>query len=213
MGGLVSRCRSGGVGWIVHPQLSLQLAPMTFVEAIQSRPNQPNPENFVVPGRKIWDKSRGERLTRHGALLEILDFFTSYNLEWRRLEANPEHGFLGILLKQAATKGTGDYLRGQSIRLVSKMFGQPEPLFQHHLFYTQMYKEAQALGADHVAKTVAETFPDITREVLTRAGDLRTLPSHLSDAPEGRRGLDGFFAARLLRRATTDRDAPPFTAR
>jgi 16S rRNA (cytosine967-C5)-methyltransferase len=50
-------------------------------------------------------------------------------------------------------------------------------------------------------------------EAVTPAGDLRTLPSHLSDAPEGRTGLDGFFAARLLRRATGRRDAPPFTSR
>jgi 16S rRNA (cytosine967-C5)-methyltransferase len=50
-------------------------------------------------------------------------------------------------------------------------------------------------------------------EAVTAAGDLRTLPFHLSDAPEGRTGLDGFFAARLLRRATGRRDAPPFTPR
>jgi 16S rRNA (cytosine967-C5)-methyltransferase len=50
-------------------------------------------------------------------------------------------------------------------------------------------------------------------EAVTAAGDLRTLPFHLSDAPEGRTGLDGFFAARLLRRATGRRDAPPLTPR
>jgi 16S rRNA (cytosine967-C5)-methyltransferase len=32
---------------------------------------------------------------------------------------------------------------------------------------------------------------------ITPDGDLRTLPVHLNDQPEGARGLDGFFAARL----------------
>ncbi|HPG88534.1 MAG TPA: transcription antitermination factor NusB [Hyphomicrobium sp.] len=36
---------------------------------------------------------------------------------------------------------------------------------------------------------------------LTEAGDLRTLPSHLPDLPEGMTGLDGFFAAKLVRGA------------
>jgi 16S rRNA (cytosine967-C5)-methyltransferase len=46
-------------------------------------------------------------------------------------------------------------------------------------------------------------------EAVTPAGDLRTLPFHWSDTSEGRTGLDGFFAARLGRRATGRRDAPP----
>lgn len=50
-------------------------------------------------------------------------------------------------------------------------------------------------------------------EAVTPAGDLRTLPCHLPDAPEGRSGLDGFFAARLVRRATGRHDAPDFTPR
>ncbi len=37
-------------------------------------------------------------------------------------------------------------------------------------------------------------------EAVTPAGDLRTLPFHWSDTSEGRTGLDGFFAARLVRR-------------
>ncbi len=34
---------------------------------------------------------------------------------------------------------------------------------------------------------------------FTAAGDLRTFPHHLDDLPEGQRGLDGFYAARLVR--------------
>jgi 16S rRNA (cytosine967-C5)-methyltransferase len=34
---------------------------------------------------------------------------------------------------------------------------------------------------------------------LTPDGELRTLPSHASDLPEGMRGLDGFYAAKLTR--------------
>ncbi len=41
-----------------------------------------------------------------------------------------------------------------------------------------------------------ETIPMSWR---TPDGDLRTLPSHLSDLPEGIQGLDGFFAATLLK--------------
>jgi 16S rRNA (cytosine967-C5)-methyltransferase len=36
---------------------------------------------------------------------------------------------------------------------------------------------------------------------ITPAGDLRTLPHHLEDLPPGQRGLDGFYAARLVRNA------------
>jgi 16S rRNA (cytosine967-C5)-methyltransferase len=36
---------------------------------------------------------------------------------------------------------------------------------------------------------------------ITADGDLRTLPFHLSDAENKRSGLDGFYAARLIRRA------------
>ena len=34
---------------------------------------------------------------------------------------------------------------------------------------------------------------------ITPAGDLRTLPHHLESLPPGQRGLDGFYAARLVR--------------
>ena len=34
---------------------------------------------------------------------------------------------------------------------------------------------------------------------LTRTGDLRTLPCHFSDLPDGMTGMDGFFAAKLER--------------
>ena len=37
-------------------------------------------------------------------------------------------------------------------------------------------------------------------EVLNENGELRTLPSHLPAAEPRLSGLDGFFAARLLRR-------------
>ncbi|HEY8564098.1 MAG TPA: 16S rRNA (cytosine(967)-C(5))-methyltransferase RsmB [Beijerinckiaceae bacterium] len=38
-------------------------------------------------------------------------------------------------------------------------------------------------------------------EAVTAAGDLRTLPSHLGSLDPGRRGFDGFYAARLVRRS------------
>ena len=34
---------------------------------------------------------------------------------------------------------------------------------------------------------------------LTCDGDLRTLPCHAADFPDGQRGLDGFYAASLIR--------------
>jgi 16S rRNA (cytosine967-C5)-methyltransferase len=37
-------------------------------------------------------------------------------------------------------------------------------------------------------------------EFITAAGDLRTLPSHLPDADPRWSGLDGFYAARVIRR-------------
>ncbi len=36
---------------------------------------------------------------------------------------------------------------------------------------------------------------------ITAEGDLRTLPTHLSDLPDGLAGMDGFYAARLVRTA------------
>jgi 16S rRNA (cytosine967-C5)-methyltransferase len=36
--------------------------------------------------------------------------------------------------------------------------------------------------------------------MLTREGDLRTLPFHLRLPEEERSGVDGFYAARLVRR-------------
>jgi 16S rRNA (cytosine967-C5)-methyltransferase len=39
------------------------------------------------------------------------------------------------------------------------------------------------------------------KHCITAEGDLRTLPCHLYDADSRRSGLDGFFAARLMRRA------------
>ncbi len=37
-------------------------------------------------------------------------------------------------------------------------------------------------------------------EFLTKDGDLRTLPCHLPDADPRLAGLDGFYAARLVKR-------------
>jgi 16S rRNA (cytosine967-C5)-methyltransferase len=37
-------------------------------------------------------------------------------------------------------------------------------------------------------------------EFVTKEGDLRTLPCHLPDPDPRRAGLDGFYAARLLKR-------------
>ena len=51
-------------------------------------------------------------------------------------------------------------------------------------------------------------IPILAAEILaepgwvTPAGELRTLPSHLADLPEGMRGLDGFYAAKLVRTAS-----------
>lgn len=39
----------------------------------------------------------------------------------------------------------------------------------------------------------------VPSEWVTPLGDLRTLPTHLADAPEGMRGLDGFYAAALTK--------------
>jgi 16S rRNA (cytosine967-C5)-methyltransferase len=39
----------------------------------------------------------------------------------------------------------------------------------------------------------------VLTDALTPAGDLRTLPSHLRLGEDERSGLDGFFAARLIK--------------
>jgi 16S rRNA (cytosine967-C5)-methyltransferase len=77
-----------------------------------------------------------------------------------------------------------------------------------------------AEGRDQVAKFLA-VHPEFSRSPVTPAdlvgpgsvghdvvkawisdeGDLRTLPHHLSDLPFGQTGMDGFFAARLIRDA------------
>src|SRR6202034_1719159 len=48
-------------------------------------------------------------------------------------------------------------------------------------------------------------------ECLTLSGDLRTLPCHLWGDDPRRSGLDGFFAARLVKR--DERDGSPVTCR
>jgi 16S rRNA (cytosine967-C5)-methyltransferase len=65
-------------------------------------------------------------------------------------------------------------------------------------------------GEDQVASFLA-VHPEFTRKPIeldesvvpllwrTADGDLRTLPSYLSELPEGLRGLDGFYAAALVK--------------
>jgi 16S rRNA (cytosine967-C5)-methyltransferase len=65
-------------------------------------------------------------------------------------------------------------------------------------------------GANQIEAFLAD-HPDFRRQAIgaaalgldpawiSPAGDLRTLPCHLSDLPEGMTGMDGFFAAKLVR--------------
>ena len=50
------------------------------------------------------------------------------------------------------------------------------------------------------APILAQEIGGLT-DCVTAEGDLRTLPCHLYDEDARRSGLDGFFAARLVRRA------------
>jgi 16S rRNA (cytosine967-C5)-methyltransferase len=68
-------------------------------------------------------------------------------------------------------------------------------------------------GIEQIAALLARN-PNVTRkpvtaaelaghcEFLTKDGDLRTLPMHLPDPDPHWGGLDGFFAARLIRNAS-----------
>ena len=60
------------------------------------------------------------------------------------------------------------------------------------------------LGAHPDYQRVPVSAPEIRAEPawISPEGDLRTLPCHLADLPEGMRGLDGFYAAKLVRKAT-----------
>jgi 16S rRNA (cytosine967-C5)-methyltransferase len=62
---------------------------------------------------------------------------------------------------------------------------------------------ARFLAANPNFKRVPVTAAEIGADPswLSADGDLRTLPSHAHDLPEGMRGLDGFYAARLTRTA------------
>ena len=65
-------------------------------------------------------------------------------------------------------------------------------------------------GRDQIARFL-EAHPDFRRDPvdagtigagpawMSADGDLRTLPCHAADLPEGMTGLDGFFAAKLVR--------------
>ena len=68
-------------------------------------------------------------------------------------------------------------------------------------------------GVEQVARFLAR-HPDFTRQPvapgdhgidaawITADGDIRTLPVHLGQLPPDKRGLDGFYAARLIRKST-----------
>ena len=58
---------------------------------------------------------------------------------------------------------------------------------------------AEKLRPDVVVMDVAMPELNGIEEMLTPAGDLRTLPCHLADPDSRLAGLDGFFAARLER--------------
>lgn len=58
---------------------------------------------------------------------------------------------------------------------------------------------AENPGFKHVPVTAAEL--SVEPVWLSPEGDLRTLPSHAANLPEGMRGLDGFFASKLTRTA------------
>ena len=59
------------------------------------------------------------------------------------------------------------------------------------LLKTEAVLQRLPIGADEVAGL---------SEILTAEGDLRTLPCHLSHPDPRLAGLDGFYAARLVRR-------------
>ncbi|SFV38077.1 RsmB/NOP family class I SAM-dependent RNA methyltransferase [Hyphomicrobium facile] len=56
-----------------------------------------------------------------------------------------------------------------------------------------------ARHADFARRPITLDEATIPLSWRTSAGDLRTLPSHFADMPEGLRGLDGFFAASLVK--------------
>lgn len=55
-------------------------------------------------------------------------------------------------------------------------------------------------NSDYSRKAVDYGRIGIPADWLSPRGDLRTLPNHLADLPDGMRGLDGFYAAALTRR-------------
>lgn len=79
------------------------------------------------------------------------------------------------------------------------------------LVYCTCSLEAEE-GQDQIAQFLARNPAFVRKAVLpeeaagqsawiTAEGDLQTLPHFLDDRPEGQQGLDGFYAARLVRRA------------
>jgi 16S rRNA (cytosine967-C5)-methyltransferase len=60
---------------------------------------------------------------------------------------------------------------------------------------------AALLAAEPALRRVPIEAPEVAGlgEIITAEGDLRTLPSHLPNADPRLGGLDGFFAARLVK--------------
>ena len=52
---------------------------------------------------------------------------------------------------------------------------------------------------DFARRPIALDEAAIPAQWRTADGDLRTLPSHLSELPEGQQGIDGFYAAALVK--------------
>ncbi|MFG3598464.1 hypothetical protein [Bradyrhizobium sp. RDI18] len=52
---------------------------------------------------------------------------------------------------------------------------------------------------DFVRRPITLDTDTIPMSWRTPAGDLRTLPTQFADLPEGLQGLDGFFAASLVK--------------
>jgi 16S rRNA (cytosine967-C5)-methyltransferase len=57
--------------------------------------------------------------------------------------------------------------------------------------------------ADFTLEPISPGEFGIDASWITPKGFLRTLPCHLTNLPEGLRGIDGFFAARIRRRLKT----------
>lgn len=56
-----------------------------------------------------------------------------------------------------------------------------------------------AANPGYARKPVSPGECGLPHDWITPEGDVRTLPVHIQDLPEGKRGIDGFFIARLVR--------------